>query len=84
MYERIVVGTDGSGRAKRAVDEAIRLAKAGGGSVHLVSAYEPLRGAKISGAPEGAAEVWGPAPDTFVQRIVEEAAATVQDRGCRC
>lgn len=37
----IVVGTDGSTRATRAVGEAIRLAKALGGELHVVSASRP-------------------------------------------
>jgi nucleotide-binding universal stress UspA family protein len=40
MSESIVVGTDGSATAKRAVAEAARLAKALDAEVHLVSAYE--------------------------------------------
>jgi nucleotide-binding universal stress UspA family protein len=78
VYSSIVVGTDGSETAERAVSEATRLAKALDGRLHLVSAYEPLRGARIAGAPEGAAKVWAQAPDAEVQRIVEQAAATVR------
>jgi len=40
MGESIVVGTDGSDTAKRAVAEAVRLAKALGAELHIVSAYE--------------------------------------------
>ncbi len=40
MSESIVVGTDGSATAKRAVAEAIRFAKALDAEVHIVSAYE--------------------------------------------
>ena len=40
MSESIVVGTDGSATAKRAVAEAVRLAKALDAEVHIVSAYE--------------------------------------------
>jgi nucleotide-binding universal stress UspA family protein len=40
MSESIVVGTDGSATAKRAVAEAVRLAKALDAEVHVVSAYE--------------------------------------------
>ncbi|MDX6342526.1 MAG: Universal stress protein family, partial [Trebonia sp.] len=47
MGESIVVGTDGSDRAKRAVEEAVRLAKALGVELHVVSAFTPLRGARI-------------------------------------
>src|SRR5207248_10780295 len=78
MGEQIVVGTDGSETAKVAVDEAVRLAKSLGAGVHLVSGYKPLRGAKIAGAPEGAAKVWAPLPDSNVEAILSEAAAGVR------
>jgi nucleotide-binding universal stress UspA family protein len=42
MSESIVVGTDGSETAKRAVTEAARLARALGAEVHIVSASHPL------------------------------------------
>jgi nucleotide-binding universal stress UspA family protein len=70
----IVVGTDGSETAKLAVREAVRLAKAFGEEVHVVSGYTPLRGARIAGAPEGAAKVWAPLPDSEVSAILDEAA----------
>lgn len=75
MAEQIVVGTDGSETAKVAVSEAVRLAKSLGADLHLVSSYKPLRGAKIAGAPEGAAKVWAPLPDANVDAILSEAAA---------
>jgi nucleotide-binding universal stress UspA family protein len=83
MAESIVVGTDGSETARRAVDEAIRLAKALGGQLHIVSAFEPVRGARIAGAPEAAAKVWAPLPDSEVQRILEEAAAAARALGAK-
>ena len=52
MGESIVVGTDGSDTARRAVGEAVRLAGALGAEVHIVSAYDPMRGALIAGAGE--------------------------------
>jgi nucleotide-binding universal stress UspA family protein len=81
MGEAIVVGTDGSETAKEAVNEAIRLAKAFGGELHVVSAYKPLRGAHVAGAPAGAAKVWQPLPDSRVEAILQEAAAAVRLRG---
>jgi len=78
MPDRIVVGTDGSESAKVAVEEAVRLAKSLGAEVHLVSGYKPLRGAKIVGAPEGAAKVWAPLPDANVETILGQAAASVR------
>jgi nucleotide-binding universal stress UspA family protein len=41
MSESIVVGTDGSETAKRAVTEAARLARALGADLHIVSAIDP-------------------------------------------
>lgn len=81
MYKSIVVGTDGSQTAQRAVTEAIRLAKALGSELHLVSAYEPLRGARIVGATEREAKAWAVAPDAKVQGVVEEAAASARTSG---
>ncbi|MDQ6606231.1 MAG: universal stress protein, partial [Actinomycetota bacterium] len=81
MGESIVVGTDGSERADRAVDEAVRLAKALGAQLHVVSAYEPLRGAKIAGAPEGAATVWAPLPDSTVESTLSQTAASARLKG---
>jgi len=81
MYASIVVGTDGSDTAKRAVEEATRLAKALGGELHVVSAFEPERGARIAGAPEAAAKIWATPPDAKVQSVVDEAAAGVRIHG---
>jgi nucleotide-binding universal stress UspA family protein len=81
MDDSIVVGTDGSDTAKQAVSEAVRLAKALGAHVHLVSAYEPTRGARVAGAPEGAAKVWAPLPDDKVESILSEAASGVSMAG---
>ena len=78
MGESIVVGTDGSETAGRAVQEAVRLARALGAELHVVSAYEPIRGARIAGAPEGAAKIWAPLPDADVEATLQEAAATIR------
>jgi nucleotide-binding universal stress UspA family protein len=81
MADAIVVGTDGSDSAKRAVGEAIRLASALGAELHVVAAFEPLRGARIAGAPEGAAKVWQPLPDANVEATLSEAAAGIRVKG---
>ncbi|MBV8940705.1 MAG: universal stress protein [Solirubrobacterales bacterium] len=78
MGEVIVVGTDGSETAAKAVQEAIRVAKAFDAEVHIVSAYKPLHGAHVAGAPEGAAKVWQPLPDSRVEAVLAEAAAAVR------
>ena len=81
MSETIVVGTDGSETAQQAVSEAVRLAKALGAEVHLVSAFAPLRGAHVTGAPEGAAKVWQPLPDSQVESTLSQAEASVRLSG---
>lgn len=80
MAEAIVVGTDGSETAKRAVAEAARLAIALGGELHVVTAFEPLRGTHIK-APEGAVKVWQPMPDSKVESTLGEAAAAARTDG---
>jgi nucleotide-binding universal stress UspA family protein len=42
MFERIVVGTDGSPTATEAVRHAIELAKMAGGQLGIVAAFEPV------------------------------------------
>src|ERR1700754_3413829 len=47
MFRSIVVGTDGSETARKAVAEAIDLAKSLGAPITLVSAYEPVPQARL-------------------------------------
>ncbi len=80
MYKSIVVGTDGSETGERAVAEATALAEAVGAKIHVVSAYEGVRGAKIVGAPAGAQKVWEVRPDAEVNNIVDQAVAKIRAR----
>ena len=73
MSESIVVGTDGSDTAKRAVAEAVRLASALGAQLHVVSAYEPLRGTVVAGGTKMAAP-----RDALVESTLAEAAAVAR------
>jgi nucleotide-binding universal stress UspA family protein len=83
MSEAIVVGTDGSETAQQAVTEAIRMARAFDGELHIVTAYKAVRGAKIVGAPEGAAKVWAVLPDDLARSIIEQAGAVVRTSGVK-
>ena len=47
MFRSIVVGTDGSETAEKAVDAAIELAKLSGATLELVSAYEPVSNQRL-------------------------------------
>jgi nucleotide-binding universal stress UspA family protein len=49
MYQRIVVGTDGSDTAERAVRHAFQLAKVTGGTVHLATAWQPVPALALTG-----------------------------------
>ena len=49
MYQRIVVGTDGSDSAAQAVRHALRLAKVTGSTVHVVTAWQPMPALALSG-----------------------------------
>jgi nucleotide-binding universal stress UspA family protein len=80
MSDSIVVGTDGSNTAKRAVEEAVRLAKALGGEVHIVTAFEPMRGVAAAGA---SGFVVAPLEDEeeLIAATLAEAQAAVGDQG---
>ena len=47
MYRSIVVGTDGSDTARKAVRQAADLAKALGSKLDIVSAYEPVSNQRL-------------------------------------
>lgn len=47
MYERILVGTDGSKTAAKAVDRAVQVAATTGASLTILTAAAPVPGAKI-------------------------------------
>jgi nucleotide-binding universal stress UspA family protein len=76
LFERIVVGTDGSGTATEAVRQATELAKLSGATLDVVSAFEPVpqdrlreEGGEI---PADVAYAVGPRED--VNQVLEAAA----------
>lgn len=80
MIRSIVVGTDGSETATEAVRQAGDLAQSVGATVHVVSAYEPVSGARVEGGdPEIAV-----GPDFEVGSILERAAGMMNTRGVDC
>jgi nucleotide-binding universal stress UspA family protein len=48
MFTTIVVGTDGSDSAALAVREAADIARAGGGTLHVVHAFQPVDMGKLA------------------------------------
>jgi nucleotide-binding universal stress UspA family protein len=83
MFRSIVVGTDGSETARKAVQEAIDLAKAVGAEVVIVSAYEPVPQARLR---EEARQTpndlqWMINPREDVDATLEDAADVVREAG---
>ena len=83
MFDRIVVGTDGSETANEAVRQATELAKSVGASIDLVSAYEPVSGARLR---EEAQQVpkdmeWMVNPREDVDATLKTAAEQIEEAG---
>jgi nucleotide-binding universal stress UspA family protein len=83
MYGSIVVGTDGSDTAKEAVRQAAELAKAVGGRILLVSAYEPVPESRLSqersDVPTDVSWMVNPRED--VQGVLDEEAERIKGDG---
>jgi nucleotide-binding universal stress UspA family protein len=78
----IVVGTDGSETAMRAVQHAADLARMTGARVHLVSAYKPLTGVHVAaGARTAEIATLDIEPSARVNSILDQAAAVFRMHG---
>ncbi len=77
MFDRIVVGTDGSETATEAVRTAIELAKLSKAKLEIVSAYEPVPQARLKDEGEGISGdvAYAVNPREDVQFILDKAAA---------
>ena len=83
MFRSIVVGTDGSETAAKAVGAAVGLARLSGASLEIVSAYEPVSNQRLR---EEARQVpadmqWMVNPREDVDATLAEAAERVADAG---
>jgi nucleotide-binding universal stress UspA family protein len=83
VFNRIVVGTDGSETAGEAVRQAVDLAKIAGAQLSIVSAYAPVSKRRLQDEQEGApADVQyeiGPRED--VNLVLDGAAASAKKEG---
>ncbi len=83
MFERIVVGTDGSETAAEAVRQATELAKLSGATLEIVSAFEPVPQTRLreegGEIPGDVAHAVGPREDVNV--VLEAAAGTAKQEG---
>jgi nucleotide-binding universal stress UspA family protein len=73
MFERIVVGTDGSPTATLALEQAAQLAAQSGAALHIVSGYQPKTGLRVTGAGSGV-EAWMVGSSDEVEGILQDAA----------
>jgi nucleotide-binding universal stress UspA family protein len=80
MIQSILIATDGSDTAKRAVEVGATLAKEIGASVHVVTAYKPIRTAKITGAGPEATD-WHIPSDSMADAVLEDACAVLRLHG---
>ena len=80
MFDRIVVGTDGSETAARAVQTAVELAKMSRAKLEIVSAYEPIPQSRLKDEGEGisgdVSHVINPRED--VELVLAKAAAVAK------
>jgi nucleotide-binding universal stress UspA family protein len=88
MFSSIVVGTDGSARAAKAVDEAAELAKISGGTLHLVRAYKGIDQSVAAAMAAGSMAATPPPLDgaskdeaDTVRAALEEEATAIRARG---
>jgi nucleotide-binding universal stress UspA family protein len=83
LFERIVVGTDGSETAAEAVRQATELAKATGAKLDIVSAYEPVSARQLreegGEIPGDVAYAVGPKEDVNV--VLEGASQPAAEAG---
>jgi nucleotide-binding universal stress UspA family protein len=83
MFRQIVVGTDGSDTAAKAVEQAAELAASVGSTLLIVSAFEPIGGARLreeaAAAPDDVRWMVNPRED--VDATLESATALAEDKG---
>ena len=89
MYTTIVVGTDGSDSAAIAVRQAAELAKAGGGTLHIVHAYQPMNmGTLAMSAGSGGSTIDVEGVNASIashaQTVCEHAGAVAQAENMKC
>jgi nucleotide-binding universal stress UspA family protein len=85
MFRSIVVGTDGSDTAKKAVAAAVDLAREIGASLDIVSAYEPVPQSRLREEARQAPEdlQWMINPREDVEATLRDAAEDLEETGIR-
>ncbi|MGH9080301.1 MAG: universal stress protein [Acidimicrobiales bacterium] len=86
MFETVLVGTDGSDRANRAVDRAVRLVQGTDDHLHIVTAYRPPSLHRIEKVRAAAPEEvqWRLSVDSEAQAALHQAVGTARACGVVC
>ncbi len=77
MFKNIVVGTDGSESATKALLSAAELAAMAGAELHIVSGYHPKSGLRVTGAGSST-EAWMVSSTDEVNGILRDAVDRVR------
>jgi len=80
MFSTIVVGTDGSDTADRAVNRAAGLARLSGARLHVVSAYSP-ENVRLAGGPGPEASDWSIGSDYKADSVLQTTIARLSGEG---
>jgi nucleotide-binding universal stress UspA family protein len=78
MFNTIVVGTDGSSTADKAVARGAELARLTGARLHVVSAYTPTPARVVGGKAAGEYSI---GPDFKVDAVLSGTIANLRDEG---
>jgi nucleotide-binding universal stress UspA family protein len=83
MFSTIVVGTDGSDTAAKAVTEATELARALGASIELVCAYEPVPSQRLRSEAQQVPHdmEWMVTPREDADGTLREACEVIEEAG---
>jgi nucleotide-binding universal stress UspA family protein len=86
VFGSIVVGTDGSATAGKAVSEAAALAARLSAELHVVSAYAPLSGVHARGTHGAGGDTagWGADPEMDVRGVLDRAVGACHAAGAEC
>lgn len=81
MFSSIVVGTDGSDTADRALTRALEMARLTGARLFVVSAYAPAAARVTGGAPAAEAAEWSVGADFEVEGVLDRAMRRARSEG---
>ena len=83
MFKTIVVGTDGSDTAARAVDQAMEMARIHGATLHVVTAYRPLSEREVYERQRGLSPAKAAAIDeaTHARELLQSVASSATAAG---